>query len=321
MTDEQIIQLLLDTGHLRYPFGSPQELPRVSPSLPAASIPITHPAIENAVRSYQDFMSECLDPLCITHHGRSAKHDGIMGPATRQLFELPRCGHPDYGKEIHPHDVKAAIGTGSWKGCHGVGDFHAATVFVDDKYMTPSWREDFDEIWNRSAAAYAEIGLRWTRTDDRKAANTVLSFERGNKPYIGIAIVGHNQSCGSQIWLKLLASYNPANSVAMRTELTMHEEGHNAGLQHTRGGIMNPSIMRGLAPTWKGDPSESILRRLYGGKPVGVPDPPDPPQPPPAAGRVSVNLNCLLGENGGGIVEITLPDGTSQVSDLLPRAT
>lgn len=299
MTDEQIIQLLFDTGHLQFPFGERQAIQANSDAL---ALPLTNPFIERAMASYHDFMSECLDPLCIKHHGRPARANGVYGPATAELVKLPRCGHPDYGEEIHPHDVQAAIGSGSWAGCHGVGDFHAAKAFIDDKYMPSFLKPVWDEVWDKSAAAYAEIGLRWTRTEDREEANTIVSFERGRKSYIGLAIVGQNESCGSTIWAKFLASYNPSETVAMWTELVLHELGHNSSLQHTRGGIMNPSIMRGLAPTWIGDPSESILRRLYGGKPVGVPvpEPPTPPTPPIPPGT------DLLPPEG---IIVQMPDG------------
>jgi hypothetical protein len=56
----------------------------------------------------------------------------------------------------------------------------------------------------------------------------------------------------------------------------MHELGHNAGLDHSRGGVMNPSIVSGLAPSWAGDPSEPILNRYYGGEPIEQPPVPGP---------------------------------------------
>lgn len=270
MRDQEIIQLLSDTGHLHFPFGERKEVP-----LNALHLPLTHPAIERGMTSYQDFMIECLDPLCLKHHSRPARANGVGGPATDELMELPRCGCCDYGE-----NVAAAIGTGSWAGCHDVGDFHAAKAFIDDRYMPSFLKPVWDEVWGKSAAAYAEIGLRWILTEDRDEANTIVEFERGRKGWIGLAIVGQNESCSSTIWAHFLASYDPSNTVAMWTELVMHELGHNASLQHSRGGIMNPSIMRGLAATWKGDPSEPVLKRLYGGKPVGGSPPPSPPLPP-----------------------------------------
>ena len=313
MTDREIIQLLMDTGHLCHPFGKyVGEVPKEY----ASETPLSDPRFERALASYQDFMSECLDPLCITHHGRSARADGISGPATRELLELPRCGCPDYGEEVHAADVSAAVGTGSWKRCHDVGDFHAANAYIDDKYMPAFLKSVWDEVWERSAAAYAEIGLRWTRVENKSEANTIVSFERGRKSWIGLAIVGQNESCTSRIWAQFLASYNPSDTVAMWTELVLHELGHNASLQHSRGGIMNPSIMRGLAPTWKGDPSESILKRYYGGEPI-TPPAPDPPVPPtpPSPGPKDFPLGIV-----GNIITVKHPDGTVTEGDISFRA-
>lgn len=260
MTDREIIQLLFDTGHMSHPFGDRSGLAAPKAAL---DVPLTDPRFERALASYQDFMIECLDPLCLQHHGRPARANGMRGPATDDLFKLPRCGCCDYGE-----NVQAATGTGSWKGCHDVGDFHAATAYIDDQYMPSFLKPVWDKVWERSAAAYAEIGLRWTRVGDRGEANTIISFERGRKSWIGLAVVGQNESCTSTIWAQFLASYNPDDTVAMWTELVMHELGHNASLQHSRGGVMNPSIVRGLPASWKDDPSEPILRRLYGGEPV-----------------------------------------------------
>ncbi len=263
MTDREVIELLERTGHLEYPFGSPQELPRISPSLPAASISITHPAIEKAVASYQDFMIECLDPLCCKHHNRSFRSNTGIGPATLELFELPRCGCPDYGE-----NVQAAIGKGSWAGCHGIGDYHAATIYVDETNMSTFLKPIFQKVWDRSVAAYVDIGLRFTRTNDKDSANIRMSFVLGREPWIGLAVVGRDEPCsGSWIWCKFLASYQPAKLVEYWTRLTMHEWAHLASLQHTRGGIMHPSITPGSA-SWKDDPSEPILKGLYGGVPI-----------------------------------------------------
>ncbi len=258
MINQETIKLLLRTGHLCFPFGERQEVPKET-----LDLPLTHSVIERALASYQDFMIECLDPLCLTHHGRPARANGVSGPATVDLLNLPRCGCCDYGEE-----VQAAIGTGSWKGCHDVGDFHAATVYVHEEQIPTFLQPVFEKVWDRCAAAYAEIGLKWIRTKDSDAANTDFSFVSRSNGWIGLAIVGQGESCSSEIWCKFLATYNPDDTVGYWTELVMHELGHNASLQHSRGGIMNPSIMRGLPASWIGDPSESILKRLYGGVPI-----------------------------------------------------
>jgi hypothetical protein len=86
--------------------------------------------------------------------------------------------------------------------------------------------------------------------------------------------------------------------------LIKHELGHNSGLGHSRGGVMNPSIINGLPVSWKNDPSESQLRKWYGGEPVpgGNPLPPDTPQPPTGGGdipRVSLTVTVPEGFKPG----------------------
>ncbi len=272
-TDNEIIQLLFDTGHLIHPFGNK---PIVVPAN-MLELPLTSTIVETAIDSFQEFNVLCLEPLCLKHHSRPARLRTGIGPATRELFDLPRCGCCDYGEKVQP-----ATGTGSWKSCHEIGDFHAATVKIDESGMPSFLRPVFDEVWDRVVAAYEALGLRFIRTEDK--ANIDFSFESWSRGWIGLAIVGQGESCRSNIWCKYLSTYKPSNVVREWSTLIMHELGHNASLQHTRGGVMSPSIINGLKPTWKGDPSESILNRKYGGEPV-TPEPPTPPVPPPTPGK------------------------------------
>ena len=269
MNNTAIIQLLTDTGHLSWPRGFEN-------TEPIGRGPTIHsPCVHNAIASYQEYMVANLEPLSLIHHHRPARCDGELGPATMELFAQPRCGCCDYGPDVQP-----ATGNGSWAGCHGIGDFHSATVYVDKSGM-PSFLEPvFEQAWDGSAAAYDAIGLRWKRVVSLGEANIRFTFVSRSNGWIGLAIVGNKQSCNSFIWCKFLSTYKPSNILGSWTELIMHELGHNAGLQHSRGGIMNPSIITGLKPTWRGDPSESILKRYYGGETVnGGPEPP-PPDPP-----------------------------------------
>ncbi len=261
MTDREIVELLERTGHLEWPFGKQQRIPDEVWDF-KVNRPLRHPAIEAAIGSYQDFLCECLDPLCMKHHGRPAKHDGQLGPATMDLMAIPRCGCPDYGP-----NVQSAMGNGSWKGCHGIGDFHAAMVEINRDgmpgFLEPAW----EEVWARVVEAYDDIGLRWTLTAHGEA-NVSMSFVSRSRGWIGLAVVGQNESCSSQIWAKFLSTYKPADIVNEWSTLIMHELGHNAGLNHTRGGVMSPSIVNGLPASWKGDPSRPVLARYYGGEPI-----------------------------------------------------
>lgn len=284
-TAAQIIGILEATGHLRFPFGVPETVPAVgAPDYPTS---LQDPLVVHAVQSYQSFMAPALEPLVAKHHPERASCsvaiDGMVGPATEELFSMPRCEHPDHGLV-----QMAAIGSGSWKSCHGIGDFHSASVKIDRTNLPSHLAPVFDEVLRRVTAAYDEIGLRFW-FDGRSPVQTELSFVNSSDGWIGLAIVpGNALSCNANpIWLRLLATYKGGNSqdaiVTQWTSLVKHELGHNCGLGHSSGGVMNPSIINGLPTSWVGDPSEQLLRSRFGGKPIPT-DTPVPPIPPPAPG-------------------------------------
>ncbi len=259
MTDREIYDLLKQTGHLDNPFGKSEALSTVDSILGLFHVP----AVERAIASYQDFNGLALEPLAMKHHGRPVRPNTGMGPATEELFKMSRCGCPDYdGKP------QRKIGTGSWKSCHKIGSYHAATVYIDERNMPSFLKPHFDVIWERTVAAFEAIGLRFIRVNKKDGANVYFSFDTGRRNWIGLAIVGSGQSCTDQIWCKYAASYQPSDIIAFWTELLMHELGHNCGLRHTRGGIMNAVLMAGLAPTWRGDSSEPLLNQWFGGVPI-----------------------------------------------------
>lgn len=262
---EQIIGFLKRTGHWQFPNGKEQEVPDGPFNLAIKTAEAT-----KAIASFQSFEAELMDKLCMKIHGRPAQFDGEMGPATQLAMDAPRCGHADYGPNI-----QAAVGDGSWAKCHNIGDFHAATIYVHEDQIPSFVSPLFTEIWQRVVNSYSNIGLQYIKSDSTDA-NIDMSFVSRSNGWIGLAIVGQGESCESNIWCRFLATYEPNNVLNEWTTLLMHELGHNAGLQHSRGGVMNPSIVQGLAPTWAGDPSEQILKNYYGGEPVNKPPiPPD----------------------------------------------
>ena len=259
MNNQQIIEFLDNTGHLEYAHGVKQD----APTGPFGQAIKTANGMK-AVASFQEFEAERMDRESLKAHGRPARFDGEIGPATIAAMNAPRCGHKDYGPT-----VGKAIGSGGgWAGCHGIGDFHCANVSIDSSYMPSFLTTVFDDVWKRMQAAYMDIGLKYQIADP---PNTTVSFVTRSNGWIGLAIVGQSESCSSKIWAKFLATYQPSNVLNEWTTLLMHELGHNAGLDHSRGGVMNPSIVQGLAPTWRGDPSEPILVRAYGGEPIEPP--------------------------------------------------
>lgn len=265
-TDQEISQLLFDTGHMNCPRGcKTHDFARYN--LPS-DFGDRH--VKEAIASYQDFMSHDLDRLCLKHHLRPAQADGRVGPATRELFEQDRCGCPDYG-EAHEYSLPKT-GDGNWKGCHGIGDFHAAKVHIDDSLMPGFLKDVFDQVWDGTVGAYQAVGLQLIRTQSKTEANIRASFVRRGSGWIGLAQMGYGQTCRDNIWCQYSAAFNPSKTVRLWIGLFLHEIAHNCGIGHTRTGHMSPSI-QDLTPTWENDSSRPILARKFGGEPI-LPGPP-----------------------------------------------
>lgn len=294
MDTQEAIRRLWDYGHFANP-AKPDTFNVKETDL--QTLRINDPVVKQAIQSYQDFNAIEGDRIALDHHARPLIHDGELGPATVELLQASRCAVPDYRRDPLP-----AVGTGGWARCHGIGNFHAATVYINrstmPSFLAPLW----DQVWANVVRSYEEIGLRFIATDNSSTHNTSITWVRPSGGWIGLAIVGRGQSCGSKIWSRYDQNYRGGSAsssiITQWTTLVKHELGHNCGLEHSRGGVMNPSIVNGLPVSWRNDPSESLLKRWFGGEPIprDEPDPePDPDDPVPpgsdvtAAGTVTFN--------------------------------
>lgn len=307
------IQRLWDYGHFNNP-AFPDTLNVQAQDLD--KLTLSSPEVIQATASIQDFMGQTLDELCLKHHSRPAIHDGQIGSATLELLlQTERCGHPDYGYlddngNIHRGSIQAAIGSGNWQGCRNVGNFHCAVVRVKNPNDVPSHLAPvFEDVKERVTAAYAEMGLLliWSQTEPNPEIEA--EFVRSSSGWIGLALLGHGRRCGQTIWCKYLSSYRGRDVLTEWTTLFKHEIGHNCGLQHSRGGVMNPSIISGIGISWKGDPHESTLRRMFGGQPVPIPGPDPGPGPGPTPSpKIIVD----------GKLTVMTPDGKSRDFIVVP---
>lgn len=277
MQAAEIIRKLWDLGHFinpAHPTGVTED------DLP--NLKLTDASVKIAIQSFQEFMSADFDRLSNQHHGRIGIADGEVGPATTDLFAVERCGYPDY-------TIEAANGAGSWPAnCRADHpNTHTFSVQVNKSGMPSYLRETFEPAFELVRQAYANMGILFIREDDNDRANTLVTWQRGSG-WIGLAIVPNSPRCGDRIWAKFDNRYQPSQLLDQWARLLAHEFGHNMGMSHSRGGVMNPSITSGkFTPTaWRGDPSESILRRYFGGVPVDIGGGPvDPPPPPPSGAK------------------------------------
>ncbi len=267
----------------------------------------------------------------LDQHGRTPVFDGELGPAmTAMLLEHNgRCPIPDYipppGTEFLYEDpylqsvvlrmqadsVLPAFGTGNWKGCHQVGNFHCATVGVDTSGLPGFLKLIFGDVLKNVQKAYAGVGLLFRFVKDGRDMisgedfngniNTEMSFVNNSDGWIGLAIVGTGEQCGGKIWCKFLNTYRGGSDttaiITQWTTLIKHELGHNCGRGHTNGGVMNPSIVNNLPTEWvPTDPSTPWLKGQFGGVPVPIPgggNVPSPPNPPDTGSGVQKQLRDL----------------------------
>ena len=270
-----------------------------------------------ALRSFSHMQATEYTAACLNHHNRQPDFDGLAGPAMHETLLVARYAVPDY---VPPQGVQFAfddpliqavcqrmqanngqplIGSGNWAGCHGAGQYHSAIVRWDQANKPAFIAQLLKPILKNVQLAYAAVGLllrfadisgRDMLTGDMMDAppQITASWVTSSSGWIGLAIIGQNETCSTQpIFQRYLATYQggvtEAEIVTQQTSLLKHETGHNCGLTHSSGGVMNPSIVNGLPTHWSpSDPSTPILRKRFGGQPVPIPgggggEPPSPP--------------------------------------------
>jgi hypothetical protein len=295
-------------------------------------LPENHPAVVKAM-----IVMARMEPLryarhVLEQHGRAPHFDGVIGPAIAAMVSEPnaRCPIPDFapppGTSFLYEDpdlqlivermqlnaiTEQAVGPGSWANCHGQNGIHCMSIRVNPAGMNPRvvplWRQIMTNVRNM----YAGVGLLIKFNDmnnvdmltGEKFGSTInsdLTFVARSDGWIGLAIVGQRETCGTRIWLKLLASYlggtTDAQIINQQSTLLAHEIGHNTGMGHTaQGWVMGPSITNGLpVGIWHpNDPATPRMKREFGGVPVKIPGTTPPPPPPPPASTLEDQVRSL----------------------------
>ena len=106
--------------------------------------------VKEAVISFTEMMAYDGHRIASRIHGRPMVHDGDVGDATLELLEVPRCGAPDYALDAEP-----ALGSGSWRSCHGATNHHKVSVYVNYDSMPAFLKPLWPQVWANCVAAYA----------------------------------------------------------------------------------------------------------------------------------------------------------------------
>lgn len=236
-------------------------------------------------------------------HGRDLVPDGDVGPASAAVMGFKRCPLPDFappaGASFHydDPDLQAAVESQQraaamqgpyWRGCDAqMPSVHSLVIGIDAKNAPPNWLANKDKILEARRACAAEIGVAVRFVLNPQSLEGLNQYQVFK--YIAGGVIGYNyfpqsNSCGRIPNGSLDTSYDPSDW-RMHANLGTHEsEGHGFGFNHTRGGIMNPSIILVWPLSWKNDPSWRVAEQYYGGKPLDTPTPPVPVPPPHGPG-------------------------------------
>jgi hypothetical protein len=228
---------------------------------------------------------------------------GDDGPALQQLVDLPRCPLPDFApppnasfhyddpdlqKAVESMQAAAAsppISGPYWRGCDSQRpDVHSLVIGINTKEAPSNFLANQDKILAARRAMAAEIGVAVRFVINPQSMEGLQQLQVFK--YIAGGVIGYNyfpqsNSCGRISSGSLDTSYDPSD-YRLHANLGTHEsEGHGFGFNHTRGGVMNPSILLVWPLSWKNDPSWNTAKSYYGGVPITGGEPPPPPPPPP----------------------------------------
>jgi hypothetical protein len=268
MDPKEIVRLLWNRGHF-WNAGFPDVLNVAQSDLDLLTL--QDRVVSYAVASHQQADANIV-PLSLQHHNRLPMHDGDVGPATLDLLALKRCPIPDHAPpsnaSFHYDDPSlqravetyqewaAATGSGSWPaaGCDPSNQgFHSIRVNIDLARCPAKIKGYMAEALKAVVAAYAEIGLSVRYTHDGSDCEITKQFQSIPGGVIGWNEFPRPNTCSQTINGRLDSDFQPG--VEDWANLECHETGHGVMLEHTNGGIMNPSLLRFWPLNWKTTPS------------------------------------------------------------------
>lgn len=254
-------------------------------------------AAKEAIAAWQSFDAN-FDAMALILHLRKIIADGDVGPVTATMLNAPRCPIPDFAPPPNASfdygipDLNEAVksyqkfaeykgGSGSWPKCDPQRpDVHSTRVNLNTSKASTKQKGMLKAATELVEKCEAEIGqaVRHIFDGDANEAEHDVRFEYIAGGVIGYAYFPEPDTCDQVVQCRIDNSYDPG-TVTFANLLTHEYKGHSDGLDHTSGGIMNPSIITYDPLTWIGDKHEKTKRKYYGGVPI--PTSPTTPNPDP----------------------------------------
>lgn len=263
-THAEIMGQLWSWGHFRNP-AYPETHNINDPAIAGMLAPTDLEAIQ-AIRSYQEYFADVLDPVARLHHQRQLVTDGDVGPATEWLISRKRCGCPDF--------LAAGAEEANWPdACR-----HEITVSYDFDQINldaPTTRQ----AWQLALASWeAVIAIKFAI---QSAFNQTSRIWATDGPLPG-STLAWSELARSSCTARLEQRYDTLVTWNLKflQSTICHEVGHALGLNHlrTRQSIMYPSITDVVVPQ---EPDIQAMVQLGYARQT-IPPPPDkPPLPGP----------------------------------------
>lgn len=258
---------------------------------------------------------------------------GQLDPATAAVMEFPRCAMPDFAPPPHArfstgdkeldeaiasqqiwqeHGPKGAgaTGSGSWPvGCDPqFPNVHSVVVQMDTSGASTAQKAKLEEILKYVIACEAEIGQHVRVVLDQSVtprAHHKVTYGPIPGSTIGFAYFPTPNTCNQTVSAKIDSTYN-VSAITLANLHTHEWKGHSDGLNHTRGGIMNPSIITYNPLSWLKDNSFPIKKRYFGGEPLVV---------VPVPGGELIFKNGVFTVNGTEVGKLTVSPGVVLYKD------
>lgn len=244
--EKRLLAQLQRYGH----FANPDAAEAMDAANRVDRLELTDAGAIAAVASYQRLLKQTFDDLSLRHHGRMGIVDGEVGPATRELIELPRCGVPDYAGEQEanwPRDCR--------------GKLKAARDFPALPGMSA---EDTDRCWwgicNNWTAALSDVDIT---PEDGVASQVPGKYDFfADLRRLGGSTLAWHQLAQNNCAVTLQGAWDNDRSWSLVFALTTgtHEFGHGLGLGHVRDGqaLMYP-VINSAARSRRGYPNSTDL--------------------------------------------------------------
>lgn len=303
MDEAKFIVMLWLTGNFWKP-NSPNAANITEDDLP--TLTMADKSVIEASRNFQ--LSDAnMRQLVRMAHARELIADGDVGPATKSLAMMPRCPMPDVAPPSHAsfhygcpgvqravesyQNWAAATGSGSWPvGCDPKRkDVHSVVVSILTAGFSAGQKAKMAEVLALVEKCEAEMGqsVRHVLDGDPKQAQHDVRGENIPGGVIGYAYFPTPGTCNQNVVARIDNTFD-VDAITL-ANLYVHEyKGHSDGLEHTNGGIMNPSINVVNPLSWKGDKHEATKRRFFGGVPINAPSP--PPDDPIPTGKLVMTV-------------------------------